>query len=85
MEGKWIKFVLILKKEKTSVYNVVTKDGDVALGQIRWFGQWRKHAFFPYNDTVYEATCLTDIVQFMNELMRERNNARLYHKDIETG
>ena len=86
IEGTWIKFVLVERKEKTDVYNVVTKDdGDIALGQIRWFGRWRKYSFFPYNDTVYESVCLTDIVKFIDELMQKRKDARLHNQDIKTG
>lgn len=67
---------MILQKEKTAIYNVVTKENDCTIGQIRWFGQWRKYSFFPYNDTVWESKCLIDIVQFMNELMQKRKDER---------
>lgn len=83
-EGTWIKFVLSEKKEKTDVYNIVVKENDCTIGQIRWFGRWRKYSFFPYNDTVWESKCLTDIVQFMNDLMQKRKDARVYHSHIKT-
>jgi len=75
-EGTWIKFVLVERKKKTDVYEVATKEDDILLGRIRWFGRWRKYSFFPCDDTVFETVCLTEIVQFMNELMQERKHER---------
>jgi hypothetical protein len=42
------------------------------LGEIKWFSHWRKYAFFPYADTLYEQTCLREIAQFIDERMAER-------------
>ena len=35
-----------------------------ALGQVRWFARWRKYAFFPEGDKVFEETCLREIAYF---------------------
>jgi hypothetical protein len=53
-------------QRKTNIYDVLTKD-NVKLGEIRWFGRWRKYCFFPWTDTLYEETCLRDISQFIEE------------------
>ncbi len=70
-KGTWISFNLMEKKPKTDVWGVSTKDGDW-LGQIKWFGRWRTYSFFPWPNTVYEHKCMSEITEFMNELMRLR-------------
>ncbi len=73
-EGKWIEFWLCEKKNKTSVYNVTAKEHGEVLGQIKWFGRWRTYSFFPANDTVFERTCLHDVINFIDGLMQDRKN-----------
>ena len=35
------------------------------LGVIMWHAPWRRYAFFPQGDTVYDAGCLTEISAFL--------------------
>ena len=45
-------------RSKTSVYEIYTKEGIVTcIGEIKWYGSWRKYAFFPKNNTVFEEDC----------------------------
>lgn len=48
---------------KTSIWAVDTRDG-LPLGTVKWFGAWRKYAFYPADSTVFEATCLMEIAAF---------------------
>ena len=65
IETTWLRFVLAPEQNpKTSVHLVLAKDGDAELGQVRWFGRWRRYAFFPAIGTIYEPTCLRDIADF---------------------
>ncbi len=67
-ESKWIRFQLADKQNpKTKIWNVITKEDNFILGQIKWFGIWRQYAFFPVSDTVYEKICLNDISNFLKE------------------
>ena len=70
--SKWICFVLIKEGEKTNVWYVVTSEGHKTLGEIKWFSRWRKYAFFPMAETVYENDCLKDIAEFIEIQMRAR-------------
>jgi len=73
MSGKWVIFALAAQQNpKTSVWNVVSKDSGATLGQIRWYGQWRKYAFFPSPHTLYETDCLRDIAAFIESAMKAR-------------
>ena len=59
----------IIPGGKTNAYEVWSKGaedelGDL-LGEIRWFGRWRKYSFFPKGDTIYEEVCLQEITDFL--------------------
>ena len=66
-ECEWIRFDLVgpTPSGKTQIWNVVLKDQSVIGGQVRWFGAWRKYAFFPNPSTLYEQDCLRDIARFI--------------------
>lgn len=49
---------------KTAIYSVSAKDGGATLGAVRWYAPWRKYAFFPRPETLYEQDCLRDIAAF---------------------
>lgn len=77
--SKWIHFepVPVPPDRKTSVWNVFTNGsekevGGLFLGKISWWGAWRKYAFFPKDNTLYETTCLRDIAQFIEEQTQKR-------------
>ena len=79
MESKYIRFEKIPKdsNRKTDIYKIITKyDKPEILRTIEWFGRWRKYAFFPFPNTVFETICLTDIINFINELMEERKKLK---------
>lgn len=45
------------------------------LGQVRWFGRWRKYAFFPEGGKVFEETCMREISYFCE-------TATKLHRDV---
>lgn len=59
------------EKRKTQIWEVMTYEY-ICLGFIKWFPSWRKYAFYPETDTVYENVCLKDIANFIEQLMVER-------------
>lgn len=68
-EYKYIKFKLVNIKPKTGVWDILTNDGtEEKLGQIKWFPRWGKYSFFPEPCTVFEKTCLNDIISFMVDI-----------------
>jgi hypothetical protein len=76
--SKWIDFELLQPpddltyKPKTKRWIVQTKQEYTQLGIIRWCCGWRKYAFYPYPDTLYEQDCLRDIADFIDKQMKER-------------
>ena len=74
-ETKETKYLLFEKQthndRKTYIVNVGTKDR-LLLGKIMWFSQWRRYAFYPTNNKIFDETCLVDIANYIHELMEER-------------
>jgi hypothetical protein len=60
----WISFGLdAMLRGKTNRWRVATLAGET-LGYVKWWGAWRKYAFFPLASTLYEEKCLRDIAEF---------------------
>jgi hypothetical protein len=59
---------------KTQIFEVCANDNsNTKLGMIKWRSGWRKYAFFPQTDTLFESQCLRDIATFLDQLMIARN------------
>jgi hypothetical protein len=71
LNGKYIKIKLTLEGTKTNIYGVFSHDNDI-IGKIKWFGNFRKYAFFPSDGTVFDSKCLLDIIDFLNAIMEEK-------------
>ena len=69
LQGKWIyaDYLCPSKSGKTKIYQVMADTG-THLGDIKWYAPWRKYAFFPEPDTIYEQDCLRDIAGFLEKL-----------------
>lgn len=87
-KSKWLKFVFQEKKSKTSVWDVLHKDGTF-LGEIYWYAPWRQYVYAPECNTFYSGGCQDDIKKFMVELRQkeliEVDNFKLSHKFTEMG
>lgn len=54
----------------TKIYHVSCNG--IMLGIIKWYGPWRKYTFFPETNTLFDFSCLLQIVHFLGQLMKER-------------
>ena len=70
--SKWISFWPILEGGKTKTWVVRTIDGVVMLGVVRWHSPWRKYAFFPLSETLFEEQCLNDLATFLKDETRKQ-------------
>ena len=72
--SRYLEFRLLEQKPKTQVIEVISKLHSDRLGIIKWFGKWRRYAFFPETATVFDAKivfdteCLNDIVSYIEKL-----------------
>ena len=74
-ETKYLLFFDVSRKErKTKTISVINKSWGSEFAVIEWYGAWRQYCFFPTMefDTVWNNTCLTDVITVINKLMKER-------------
>jgi hypothetical protein len=74
-ETKYLVFASEKKEgRKTNTVYIINRSNTNCLGTIEWYGNWRQYCFMPTMefDTVWNNTCLTDIITVINDLMKER-------------
>lgn len=75
-ESKWLRFEIVPQpnERKTFVWDVVptASESGESIGQISWFGAWRKYCFNPKPNTVFDVACLMAISEFIEARMAER-------------
>ena len=57
------------KKEgqKTYTYCVFSAGTAILLGVVKWRTGWRRYAFEPEVNTVFDSACLTEMAQFLDQ------------------
>lgn len=60
---------------KTKTFTVHSVRGGVALARIYWYPAWRRYALHPLGSTIWDASCLIEVTEFLSKLMRERDPA----------
>lgn len=67
---KYIHFVEVKKKPKTSVWECRNNSSGDCLGIVKWYGPWRQYCFFPtpIDGLVFNAACLKNICHFIAEV-----------------
>ncbi|MBK5202150.1 MAG: hypothetical protein JJE45_00310 [Prolixibacteraceae bacterium] len=60
--------------KKTKTIAVINKSSGYLLAYIEWYGAWRQYCFTPNLefDTVWNNTCLKDVLEVIDMLMKER-------------
>lgn len=61
---------------KTLCWAVCAIDEGYVVGKVAWYGKWRKYAFFPRENTVFEHVCLADIAEFCEKATRDHREGR---------
>lgn len=65
---KYIYFLLVTKKTKTSVYKCLNIKSNAELGIVKWNPGWRQYCYFPSCPAVYSKGCLEDINNFIDQI-----------------
>lgn len=64
--SKYLKFKKVTHGGyKTKRFQVCSAKYDFPLGEIRFYNFWRQYCFFPFKDTVFNNTCMGDIIKFI--------------------
>ena len=68
----FLNFCLVHKGDKTSVYSVDSKRDGSRLAVVKWYGPWRQYTLWPEPQTVWNPSCLQDVTDFIDNLMKQR-------------
>ena len=75
--GPHLEFVETKDTGKTKVWNVRSSHAPKPkLGEIRWYWAWRRYAFFPEPNTLFDVRCMSMISKFISDQMDERKKKR---------
>jgi hypothetical protein len=69
---EFISFSQVPSNGKTQIWQCLSNNGGYALGVVKWYGAWRQYCFFPSGETIFNVGCLSDIQDFIRQLMEER-------------
>lgn len=69
---EYIHFEKIAEKPKTSIWLCLRNRNNEELGKVKWYGSWRQYCYFSKGMAVYNKGCLSDIIDFIQQLMAER-------------
>ena len=61
---------------KTKIWDVDNLTTLETLGRIRWHGPWRKYVFETYAPMIMDASCATQITDFLAAAMRDWSTSR---------
>ena len=51
---------------KTKRWLVCSLSSGVELGEVKWYSQWRRYAFFPIGNTIFDSGCLNELQIFVS-------------------
>lgn len=55
---------------RTRTWNVVNTRFQTVVGQIKWWGAWRKYCFFTEPNMLYDSDCLRMIADYSEKLTK---------------
>lgn len=66
---EYINMQIVPTMGKTKAWTVYNNHSGGVIGDIKWYGAWRRYCFFPLSDMVFSGGCLKDIEDFMEKAM----------------
>lgn len=73
---KYIKFVERDPLPKTRRWDVINVRTGYDIGEIQWYGGFRKYVFFPENETLFDHDCLKLIADFIETATKQHLYAK---------
>lgn len=68
---------------KTDVWRVVNTNDGSDLGQVSWYGAWRKYVFFCDDASIWSPDCLRQVAQFVDDQMDSRKQNRRLGEQVD--
>ncbi len=76
-QTKWLIFSKdYLPKKITEVWEIRSLSDATLLGIVKWHAPWRCYSFYPMANTIFNSTCIKDILDFINKLMEARKKPK---------
>ena len=63
----------VVEGRKTSILHIHSNQGHY-LGDIKWYGAWRKFCFYPIQETIWDNKCLSELLNFLEQYNKEWRN-----------
>ena len=63
-----IHFVEVPQKGAKKMYEIFNTKSGVSLGGVFWYSAWRRFCVAPESGSVFDVTCLQDIIHFIGQL-----------------
>jgi hypothetical protein len=75
-ETEHLEFQELLRKPRTSVFQINSKYDGGSLGKVLWYGRWSQYVFEPHqsesNSYIWSRSCLNDLTSFLEHLKKDR-------------
>lgn len=73
--SKYLKIIETHDTGKTKVFTINSAMDGTALGRISWYPTWRRYVLASCAGVVWDASCLGEVVAFLEKLMLDRDPA----------
>lgn len=74
--AEYLKFLEVQSTHlKTRLIDVRTVNSDVSLGLIKWYPRWRQYVFAPASNTVFNPSCLHEIMSRVDAMTVQHKEA----------
>lgn len=57
-----------IEGRKTPIYSLESVYDKVFLGEVKWYGPWRRYCFYPCDNTVWDVKCLEELENLMKDI-----------------
>lgn len=64
-------FIQVSDTGKTKTWDVI--NNDTCLGFVKWHAPWRRYCFYPADAMLFDVSCLTEVIGFINGEMEKRD------------
>lgn len=73
---EFLSFYKIGDKPKTEVWAIDQRQGGARIGEVKWYGPWRRYVIHHEPGTHSDKKCLDEIALFLGKLMIEHKSKR---------
>lgn len=61
----------VIPKRKTSLFHIISNYDNTEIGLIKWYGAWRKFTVLFKSNTLWDTTCIKDLIEYLTIITDE--------------